>query len=204
MVLLSRMPSSVMLMPLSPNLFFTSNTTAAVTAWGFTNTNAWFLVDVTWGTLAPAIAHAFSMQGLQSMSSNRSKSDCFLPSNSTCGSLVQSIMVLLGMPAACRALPNSSLGSLAPTQFIRSASASNGEALACTPLSPTLGSLFSPRACHCSKIWRLREPASAAVGSVAPNTLPRKSSQDSVAESHSTNMYEIEAPCPVYFSRIAM
>ena len=96
------------------------------------------------------------------------------------------MIVAFGMPLAIIALPNASVSSVAPSQFRRSAIASKGEAEACTPLSPTLGSDLRPSAFHVLKISLRSAPSVASLGSVAPSTLPRKSSQDSLAGSHST------------------
>ena len=115
-----------------------------------------------------------------------SKSDCFFPSNSTCGSFVHAMILSFGIPASSIALPKSSPSSVAPIQLSRSASASNGDADACTPLSPTFGSLLSPSDFQLLKISRRSEPSSAVAGSVAPSTLPRKSSHESFFGSHST------------------
>ena len=96
------------------------------------------------------------------------------------------MMVSLVMPDESIALPKASSSSLAPIQFRRSARASKGDADACTPLSPTLGSDLRPSDFHWAKIVLRSEPSAAVAGSVAPSTLPRKSSHDSLAGSHST------------------
>ena len=56
-----------------------------------------------------------------------------------CGSLVQDMIVSLGMPEPSIAAPNGSSSSLAPIQLSRSAIASKGLALACTPASKQEG-----------------------------------------------------------------
>ena len=53
------------------------------------------------------------------------------------GSTVHAWMVAAGMPADNSAAPKGSACRLAPVQLRRSARASKGDALACTPLSPT-------------------------------------------------------------------
>mgnify|MGYP007045177066 CR=1 FL=1 len=54
------------------------------------------------------------------------------------------VAVAMKMPMPSIAAPNGSESSGAPSQFMRSASASNGDADACTPLSPVFGGAFSP------------------------------------------------------------
>ena len=88
------------------------------------------------------------------------------------------------MLAGRAAVRLTSMGSLAAHS--RSASASNGLALACTPLSPTFGSPLRSRDFQFEKITFRSEPSAAVAGSVAPSTLPRKSSQLSFLGSHST------------------
>jgi hypothetical protein len=75
------------------------------------------------------------------------------------------------------AAPNASLSGFALSQLQRSARASKGLADACTPLSPTLGTALSLSSFQFSKMALRAEPSAAVTGSVAPSTLPRKSSQ---------------------------
>ena len=55
-------------------------------------------------------------------------------------------MNITNAPAARRPLPYASVSIVASHQFNRSASASNGDALACIPFSPVSGLESRPRA----------------------------------------------------------
>ena len=74
----------------------------------------------------------------------------------------------------------------APSQFIRSAIPSNGDADACTPLSPTFGAAARPSASHSARIAPRIDAGGACAGSVGPRTTARKSAHESSVGSHST------------------
>mmetsp|Transcript_63023 Transcript_63023/g.104057 ORF Transcript_63023/g.104057 Transcript_63023/m.104057 type:complete len:201 (+) Transcript_63023:1020-1622(+) len=192
-VLLSKTSLSPNSMPAPVSISLARSMAAGFMACGLMNTKA-MLVLVLMGPETPAIFWAFSMASLTLRSSMQSKKPVDSPSSSTLGSLDHSTMVSLGMPASSRALPNPSDSMSAPTQFILSNKPSNGDALACTPLSPTLGSESRPRSLYLSRMVRRMEPSGAVAGSVAPRTLPRKSAQDNLSASHSASMYWIFAP----------
>jgi len=122
----------------------------------------------------------------------------------TCGSTDHALIVSIGMPAARRADPKGSEAQSAPSQFIRSARASNGDADACTPLSPTSGADASPRASHLALTSPLRESAGASAGSVGPRSAPRKSAHEHDEASQSTEKYVIFNPGVVNFVRMLM
>merc|ERR1719329_193414 len=95
----------------------------------------------------PCKVFTFSKQGVQSLSSRASQMEPFLPPSSfTCGSTDQALMVSSVTPALVNALQYESLLHRTSNQFIRSQRASNGDADACTPLSPTLGCPGKPKA----------------------------------------------------------
>eukprot|EP00966_Prymnesium_polylepis_P050570 1170579-Prymnesium_polylepis.1 len=80
------------------------------------------------------------------------------------------MIVSFGIPDASIALPNASSSSCRPFQLRRSARASKGLALACTPLSPTLGSDFSPSPFQSVKMALRSEPSVAARERGAPQS----------------------------------
>merc|ERR1712151_419104 len=92
-------------------------------------------------------AFNFSRQAFVSRSSTASYKEPFLPLASilTCGSTDHSSIVFSGMPAATIALQKLSWLQRLLSQFMRSDIASNGDAEACIPLSPTFGSDLRPR-----------------------------------------------------------
>mmetsp|Transcript_56799 Transcript_56799/g.183999 ORF Transcript_56799/g.183999 Transcript_56799/m.183999 type:complete len:220 (+) Transcript_56799:2570-3229(+) len=82
---------------------------------------------------------------LASMSSSWSKTDPCLPSSTaTCGSTDHALTIDSDMPAASIRLPKTSSGIAMPSQLLRSAKPSKGDAEACTPLSLTSGTILSP------------------------------------------------------------
>ena len=76
--------------------------------------------------------------------------------------------------------------SAEPSQFMRSAMPSKGEADACTPLSPVLGGALRPSFSQSALIKPRIESAGACAGSVGPSTAPRKASHLRSAASHLT------------------
>ena len=94
----------------------------------------------------------------------------------TCGSLDHFLMVASGMPAASSTLPNGSSAIATPSQLVRSARPSNGDADACTALSPPLHGAFSPSFSQSAAMMPRSAPSGASLGSVGPRTEPRKSS----------------------------
>ena len=98
------------------------------------------------------------------------------PPRSTCGSLDHFLMVSSGMPAASSTLPNGSSAIATPSQLVRSARPSNGDADACTALSPPLHGAFSPSFSQSAAMMPRSAPSGASLGSVGPRTEPRKSS----------------------------
>ena len=66
------------------------------------------------------------------------------PGCSTLGSTVHSLIVSTERPASMSALPKASSAISMPSQLFFSARPSNGDADACTPLSPLLGTDLSP------------------------------------------------------------
>jgi hypothetical protein len=131
---------------------------------------------------------SFAMQAELSRSSTRSKSEDMLPLYFTCGSTDHSARTNSGTPAAMAALPKGSvlIECVLRSQLQRSAMASNGEADACTPLSPASHGPGRPRLCQLAAIWPRREAGEASAGSVQPRPVPRKSAQLVFVSSHST------------------
>lgn len=111
-----------------------------------------------------------AMHSSEPMSSTRSKREAFLPLYITCGSTLQDLIVASEMPASRSARPYESDLMGISSQFARSASASNGEAEAWTPLSPTSHGVGRPRETHCAAILPRRLPGGASIGSVGPST----------------------------------
>merc|ERR1712176_1670684 len=95
----------------------------------------------------------------------------------TTGSRHQSLIVFGLTPAFSKSFPKLSRSALYPSQFIRSAKPSNGEALAWTQFSPVLGSDAKPRFFQSAKAPPRSESFGASAGSVGPSTFPRKSAQ---------------------------
>lgn len=88
----------------------------------------------------------FAKHSSASISSNASNTLPFPapPGCSTLGSTDHSLIVSGERPPAMRARPKVSLAMSIPSQLDFSARPSKGDALACTPLSPLLGTDFSP------------------------------------------------------------
>merc|ERR1712176_392574 len=121
------------------------------------------------------------------MSSSASNTDPFDPAGSkTWGSFDHALIRSSFIPQLISFLPNGSSLIDVSSQLVRSASPSNGDAEAWTPLSEPSGDAFKPSSCHASKMVRRMEPSGALEGSVGPRTLPRKSAQESASGLHST------------------
>jgi len=166
---------------------FTSAFTASLHACGLMKTNARLVpsLGVSSNGSPPSFCAILSVAGID-RSSSVSKIDLSSPSTSTCESLVHALSTSFLMPARSSDAPVGSSSRVTPSQFIRSAMPSNALALACTPLSPVVGRLFSPSASQRWQISRRIEPSAAASGSVAPSTDPRNSAHESTSEFHWT------------------
>lgn len=85
-------------------------------------------------------------------------------------------------------MAKSSFSSGIFSQFARSPSPSSGEAEACTPLSPVVGSVLRPSSFQSDMIIPRIDSAGAEAGSVGPKTLPRKSAHGSLRGRHAANV----------------
>mmetsp|Transcript_11129 Transcript_11129/g.39342 ORF Transcript_11129/g.39342 Transcript_11129/m.39342 type:complete len:349 (+) Transcript_11129:67-1113(+) len=138
-----------------------------------------------------------------SVSSTKSKSDVFDPSGAfITGSTDHALIVSRERPALIKSFPKMSVSTEAPSQFARSANASNGDADAWTPLSPTSQAAFSPRAFQSLAMMPRSASAGASAGSVGPSAFPRKSDQEHWLAGHSMVKYLMHVPGSVNFERM--